>query len=217
MDLVLGAYILLSVASLFCTIVGCKFLLPKNHVYLTTVYLGFLVFFTGRVYEVSRLLIGLDIYNTFELGSIGITGAFCFWLSSNIKIKELIKVPNINKYKGISIVIALLSYIAFGISLYNNPSITEGILDFAMMSFASANIFFYSRYLFLMKDDESGILRSLKMYHIFSFAFCVSVLFLLVAFAINSTMSLFVAGTLISISMILSMIFFKKGVKGWRV
>ena len=83
MNSLLISYSIVNISSIICVLLGYKLLHPKQPLYVTLCYLGFITFFFGRVYELSRLVLHLELYNTFELGFVGIVGAFSFWLSSN--------------------------------------------------------------------------------------------------------------------------------------
>ena len=217
MNSVLHTYILMTLSTLFCLIVNRNFIHPKQKLFVNLSYLGLLVFFMGRLYELARIITGLEIENTFELGFVGITGAFCFWLSSNFKIEECLKIKNLKKYNKKAIILGLLPYLVFLLlAMYNKTSL-EIIKNFILITFISANLYFYIRYLLFIKDDLNNLLVHLKKYYIYSIIFCILILLFFITYTLNLNIVLFIDGILLSITMILKSLSLKEGIKKWKI
>lgn len=217
MNSVLHTYILITLTTLLCLIINKNLISPKQKLFVNLSYLGLLVFFMGRLYELSRVLTGLEIENTFELGFIGITGAFCFWLSSNFKIEECIKINDIRKYNKKAIILGLLPYLVFFLLIMYNLTLLEIIKDFILITFISANLYFYIRYILFIKDDESNLLVHLKKYYIYSIIFCILILLFFITYTLNLNTILFIDGILLSVTMILRSLSLKEGINKWKI
>ena len=55
MNSLLISYSIVNISSIICVLLGCKLLHPKQPLYITLCYLGFVVFFFGRFYEFSNI------------------------------------------------------------------------------------------------------------------------------------------------------------------
>lgn len=217
MDSVLHTYMLITLSTLLCLIVNRDFINPKQKLFVNLSYLGLLVFFMGRLYELTRIITGLEIENTFELGFVGITGAFCFWLSSNFKIEECLKVNDLRKYNKKAITLGLLPYLLFLLlAMYNKTGLAI-VKNFILITFISANLYFYIRYLLLIKDDDNNLLVNLKKYYIYSIIFCVLILLFFIVYTLNLNIILFIVGILLSLVMILRSLSLKEGINKWKI
>ena len=213
MNYLLISYSILTIVSFICVLIGSKLLNPDNPLFVTLLYLSFIVFFLGRLYEVSRLTLNLSLYNVFELGFIGIIGTFSFLLSSNFEISTEINMKPNKKIKIKSILLSIVVGLMYFIILCGDVSVQERITDLIMVIYASYNIYYFMRHIMLSKEDQSNLLKELKMYNVFGIIFSILIVLLLVSFSYNFYLLLFIVNILMSIDMLLMMIFFKKGVR----
>jgi hypothetical protein len=199
-----------------CVLLGYKLLHPKQPLYGTLCYLGFMAFFLGRLYELSRLLLNLELYNTFELGFVGIVGAFSFWLSSNFSIKQKVNRKASKKDVIKCLVVSIIVFSLYFLIIKGTVNKLERMIDFIISIYAASNVYYYLRHLLLIKEDRTGFLRDLKMYNIFGICFSILIILLTVAFAYSINSLLLVMSILLSIDLLLMIITFKKGVKEWK-
>lgn len=216
MNSLLISYSIVNISSIICVLLGYKLLHPKQPLYVTLCYLGFITFFFGRVYELSRLVLHLELYNTFELGFVGIVGAFSFWLSSNFSIRQKVNIKANQK----TIIISLIGSIAVGllyfVILNGTVNKLERIIDFIITLYAASNVYYNLRHLLLCNDDKTNLLNTLKMYNIFELIFSVLLLLLTISFAYNLNSLLIVMSILLGIDLLLMILSFKKGAKEWK-
>lgn len=216
MNSLLISYSIVNMSSLICVLLGYKLLHPKQPLYVTLCYLGFITFFFGRVYELSRLVLHLELYNTFELGFVGIVGAFSFWLSSNFSIRQKVNIKANQK----TIIISLIGSIAVGllyfVILNGTVNKLERIIDFIITLYAASNVYYNLRHLLLCNDDKTNLLNTLKMYNIFELIFSVLLLLLTISFSYNLNSLLIVMSILLGIDLLLMILSFKKGAKEWK-
>ena len=216
MNSLLISYSIVNISSIICVLLGYKLLHPKQPLYITLCYLGFVVFFFGRFYELSRIILNLELYNTFELGFVGIVGAFSFWLSSNFSIRQKVNIKANQK----TIIISLIGSIAVGllyfVILNGTVNKLERIIDFIITLYAASNVYYNLRHLLLCNDDKTNLLNTLKMYNIFELIFSVLLLLLTISFAYNLNSLLIVMSILLGIDLLLMILSFKKGAKEWK-
>ena len=216
MNSLLISYSIVNISSIICVLLGYKLLHPKQPLYVTLCYLGFITFFFGRVYELSRLVLHLELYNTFELGFVGIVGAFSFWLSSNFSIRQKVNIKANQK----TIIISLIGSIAVGllyfVILNGTVNKLERIIDFIITLYAASNVYYNLRHLLLCNEDKTNLLNTLKMYNNFELIFSVLLLLLTISFAYNLNSLLIVMSILLGIDLLLMILSFKKGAKEWK-
>lgn len=212
MDSLFISYSIVNISSLICVVLGYKLLHPKQPLYVTLCYLGFVAFFFGRVYELSRIILNLELYNTFELGFVGILGAFSFWLSSNFSIKQKV---NIKAKKSdnlkclLASVFILLLYLVIRNGTVNK---LERVVDFIITVYAASNVYYFLRHLLQIKEDKTGFLKKIKMYNVFGMLFSVLIILLAIAFAYSINNLLLVMSVLLGIDLLLMLIAFNRGV-----
>lgn len=216
MNSLLISYLIVSISSCICVLLGCKLLHPKQPLYVALCYLGFMVFFLGRIYELSRILLNLDIYNTFELGFVGIIGAFSFWLSSNFKIKQTVNIKASKKNIIICVIISVLVSLLYVVIFKGTANKLEKIIDLIITIYAASNVYYYLRHLLLIKEDKTNLLKGLKVYNLCGIAFSILLLLLAISFAYSINKLLLTISLLLGVDLILMIIAFKKGVKEWK-
>lgn len=213
MDSLLISYLIVCITSFICVLLGNKLLHPKSTLFISLCYLGFIVFFLGRFYEVSRILLKIDIYNMFELGFLGIIGTFSFWFSSNYAIKQEINIKTNKSIIVKSLVFSLIVGLLYFIILVGNVNTLEKIIDLIVTLFAILNIYFFTKHILLIKEDKTGILKSLKLYNILGIIFSILILLLCISFAHDLNILLIIVSILISIVLLAMILEFKKEVK----
>ena len=213
MNILLISYLIVSFVCLICVFIGYRLLHPHNKLFINLCYLFFIVFFFGRVYEVSRIVLGLNIYNTFELGFLGIVGAFSFLLSSNFSIRGETKIKASKKVFITSLLFSIIIGLMYILILYGKVNLQEKITDFIMILYASSNIYYFMRHLLLIKDDKTGLLKSLKIYNILGIGFSILIDLLLLSFAYNLYDNILVISIFMGADLLMMMLTFKKGVE----
>ena len=216
MNNLLIPYSIICLSSLICVILGCKLLHPKNPICITVFYLGFVAFFLGRLYEISRLVLNVEIYNTFIITFVGIIGALAFWLSSNFAIRQQVNI----KAKKTDIIKCLILSIIVGLSYFvmlnGTTNRLERIIELIVTIYVASNIFYYMRHLLLIKDDKTNFLGDLKLYNILGFSFYILIQLFAIAFAYSNNAFLSIISILLSINMLFMLLAFMKGVKKWK-
>ena len=213
MNSLLISYSIVNISSIICVLLGYKLLHPKQPLYITLCYLGFVVFFFGRFYELSRIILNLELYNTFELGFVGIIGALSFWLSSNFSIKQKVDIKA-KKSDNIKCLLASILVILLYLVIRNGTvNKLERVIDFIIIVYAASNVYYFLRHLLLIKNDKTGFLKKLKLYNIFGIGFSVLIILLAIAFVYSINILLLVMSVLLGIDLLLMLIAFKRGVK----
>ena len=213
MNSLLISYSIVNISSIIILLLGYKLLHPKQPLYITLCYLGFVVFFFGRFYELSRIILNLELYNTFGLGFVGILGALSFWLSSNFSIKQKVNIKA-KKSDNIKCLLASILVILLYLVIRNETvNKLERVIDFIIIVYAASNVYYFLRHLLLIKKDKTGFLKKLKLYNIFGIGFSVLIILLAIAFAYSINILFLVMSVLLGIDLLLMLIAFKRGVK----
>lgn len=216
MSILFISYLIVFISSTICVFIGRKLLHPKNPLFVILCYLGFVVFLLGRFYEVSRIILKLDLYNDFELGFVGIIGAFSFWLSSCFAIKEEVNIKVNTSVVIKSLTVSCLVGLLYFVVIFGNVTDMEKIIDLIVDIYACLVVYYYTRSLLLIAEDKSNKIKGIKLYCLLGIIFSILVLFLAISFAYSSYILLLVVSIIMSIILLLMMIAFKKGVKEWQ-
>ena len=210
------SYLIVFISSTICVFIGRKLLHPKNPIFVILCYLGFVVFLLGRFYEISRIILELDLYNDFELGFIGIIGAFSFWLSSCFAVKDEVNIKTNKSVMIKSLITSCLVGLLYFVILFGNVTNMEKVIDLIVDIYACSVVYYYTRSLLLIKEDKSNKLRGIKLYCILGIIFSILVLLLAISFAYSSDILLLLVSIIMSNVLLAMMIVFKKGVKEWK-
>ena len=212
-------YLVMCLSSLACVILGCKLLNPKNNMHATLFYLGFAAFFFGRFYEISRIILGLKIHETFVITFIVTIGALSFWLSANFATAQQVKIKakkaNIMKCLVFSALVCLTYPIMVNgtVMLDGTVDELERVIGLIITIYSAANIFCHLRHLLLIKDDKTGLLKSLKSYNILGLSFYILIQLFAISFVYNNFAFLLTVSILMSVNMMLMLLAFMKGTK----
>ena len=165
--------------------------------------------------EDGVIKIDLAVYThaSFELGFLGIVGAFSFLLSSNFSIRGETKIKASKKVFITSLLFSIIIGLMYILILYGKVNLQEKITDFIMILYASSNIYYFMRHLLLIKDDKTGLLTSLKTYNILGIGFSILIDLLLLSFAYNLYDNILVISIFMGADLLMMMLTFKKGVE----
>ena len=212
-------YLIMCLSSLVCVILGHKLLNPKKYVYINLFYLGFVAFFLGRFYEISRIILDLKIHETFIMTFLVMVGALSFWLSANFAIKRQVRIKarkaDIIKCIVFSVVVCLSYLIMVNGALMLDGAVDEWerIVGLVVTIYSAANIFYHMRHLLLIKDDKTDFLKDFKNYNILGLSFYILIQLFAISFAYGNFVFLLIMSILISVDMVLMLLAFMKGIK----
>ena len=126
-------------------------------------------------------------------------------LTEKIKTSKIVFITSLL----FSIIIGLLYILV----LYGEVNLQEKITDFIMMLYASSNIYYFMRHILLIKDDKTGLLKSLKLYNILGIGFSILIDLLLLSFAYNLYDLLLGISIFMGADLLMMMLTFKRGVE----
>lgn len=216
MNILFISYLIVFISSTICVFIGRKLLHPKNPLFVILCYLGFVVLLLGRLYEISRIILKLDLYNDFELGFVGIIGAFSFWLSSCFAVKDEVNIKTNKSVVIKSLIVSCIVGLLYFVILFGNVTNMEKIIDLIVYIYACSVVYYYTRLLLLINEDKSNKIKGIKLYCLLGIIFSVLVLLLAISFAYSSDILLLLVSIIMSIVLLAMMIVFKKGVKEWQ-
>lgn len=216
MNILFISYLIVFISSTICVFIGRKLLHPKNPLFVILCYLGFVVFLLGRLYEISRIILKLDLYNDFELGFVGIIGAFSFWLSSCFAVKDEVNIKTNKSVVIKSLIVSCIVGLLYFVILFGNVTNMEKIIDLIVYIYACSVVYYYTRLLLLINEDKSNKIKGIKLYCLLGIVFSVLILLLAISFAYSSDILLLLVSIIMSIVLLVMMIVFKKGAKEWQ-
>ena len=210
-----------NLAVLVCSIVGFLFgidyLRPRKVLYANMIVLGMICMALGRLFQCALLWTGGSLTEHFQVGSLGVMGAFSFFFSSNYgQIDSLVDGGGraFTKYR----VVALIG------PLYVVSMLTPILLSPAAMSFKvscvvvspviGAACYFHVKHL-LIPDVDYGVVRCLKAYNALAIALSVLCMWELIALAQSSKALLYISGAGLCAVALAIVQMMDRGVKKW--
>ena len=197
---------------------GTRYLSVKKTLYATMIVLGVGCILLGRLYQCARLLSGETITDIFQVGILGIAGAFSFFFSSNYgQIDSLVDdgSKEFAKYRLIAILGPMCIAALFVPILLGPSRITFKIGCGFTACLIAVACYFHVKHLFI-PDVDYGVVRCLRIYN--ALAFCLAILTMaeLIALANELELLFIVSGIgLCAVSLALVPVM-DRGVKAWR-
>ncbi len=197
---------------------GTKYLSIKKTLYATMIVLGVGCILLGRLYQCARLLSGETITDTFQVGILGIAGAFSFFFSSNYgQIDSLVDDGSrlFSKYRIIAF-IGPMCIAALFIPVLFSPARLAFRIGCGFTAFLIAIACYYHVKHLFIPDVDYGVVRCLRTYN--ALALCLAVLTMaeMIALAKELEWLLIVSGVgLCAVSLTLVPVM-DRGVKAWR-
>lgn len=197
---------------------GIPYLNTRKALYASMIVQGMICVVLGRLYQCALLFTGGSLTDNFQVGSLGVIGAFSFFFSANFgQIDSLVDAgeADFRKYR----LIAVLG------PLYINSMLIPILLSSASLSFKAscaavgvlvgAACYFHVKHL-LIPDVDYGVVRCLRGYNALALAMSVMSMWELIALSMGSELVLIVSGVglcAVSLAMVPVM---DRGVKKWR-
>lgn len=221
MNLILIANIIICVCAFAGFIYGIvKFFKPKKAVYLQMIALAVGCVAFGRLYQVVRLLTGVDMFNGFQLGVFGVIGSLLFLFSANFGTMDSLaddKSKKYIKYRIISFaapVTALVLYILF-ILLTDLPESVK-IASALVTLFVMHASYFHLKHL-ILPDVDFGIIKCLKLYNLLALIYTFLCLAEMIVIGLGNEIGILTVGILIGAIQIGVVISVERGMKKWTI
>ena len=197
---------------------GFRYLINRRTLYASMIELGVGCILLGRLYQCVRLWTGGSLTDCFQVGILGMMGAFSFFFSSNYgQFDSLVDNGSkaFAKYRLISwigpvVVAALYALILFS-PAYRAFKISSGLVSVIIV----AACYFHLKHV-LIPDADYGIVRCLRNYNVLSLCLAALSMLELVAMARDIEWLLIASGIgLCAVSLTLVPVM-DRGVKTWR-
>ena len=167
-----------NLAVLICAAAGfacgaVRYLRPKKPLYASMIVLGLGCIALGRLYQCVRLLTGSSITDRFQLGTLGIVGAFSFFFSANYgQIDSLVDdgsrefAPYRRRaWAGPAVIAALYAAVAAG-----GLSIPGKLVCGGVSAVIGCSCYYHVKHL-LIPDVYYGVVRCLRLYNALALVF----------------------------------------------
>ena len=216
-------YVLIeNIAILICSAAGFvfgayRYLRPKKPLYASMIVLGLGCIMLGRLFQCVRVLTGTSLTDEFQIGILGIVGAFSFFLSANYgQIDSLVDDggTGFRRFRAIAwcgplVIAALYALIAAG------PASIGSKIGCAIAAAVIARACYYHLKHLIIPDVEYGVVRCQRTYN--ALALCIgvsSMLELIAAYRDYSGLFLF-SGTALCALCLLIVPVMDRGVRKW--
>ena len=147
-----------------------RFFRKESVLYVRMIVLGIGCAMLGRLFGTLLYHVNGEFFNGFNVGMLGIIGSFLFFFSANFGQIDSVVDNGSKKFLKARIIalaapisIAALWCLIFAVFGVNDLTVWVGL---EALSLAIAS-YFHLKHL-IMKDDESGILRALRVYNLLS-------------------------------------------------
>lgn len=211
-----------NLAVLVCATVGClsgiRYLNARKALYAGMIVLGMTCIALGRLFQCALLWTGGSLTDHFQVGSLGVMGAFSFFFSANFgQIDSLVDggEAQFRKYRIVALlgplcVAAMLAPILF------SPAARAFKASCAVVSCTiGVACYFHVKHL-LIPDVDYGVVHCLRGYNALALALSVMSMGELIALAWRSNAMLILSGAglcAVTLTLVLAM---DRGVKKWQ-
>ena len=197
---------------------GIRYLNTRKALYASMIVQGMICVVLGRLYQCALLFTGSSLTENFQVGSLGVMGAFSFFFSANYgQIDSLVDggEKTFRKYRLIALigpayVVSMLVPI-----LFSPATMAFKINCVLVETMIAAASYFHVKHL-IIPDVDYGVVRCLRGYNALAVVLSVMSMWELIALSMGSEPVLIVSGVglcAVSLAMVPVM---DKGVKKWR-
>lgn len=195
-----------------------RYLRPKMPLYASMIVMGTACIMLGRTYQCVRLLTGGSITENFQVGVLGVVGAFAFFFSANFgQIDSLVDDGSkaFRRYRMIGlagpVLIGLLGAAAMTAEITVAGKCVCGLVS-VMIGIAC---YYHVKHIFI-PDVDYGVVKCLRKYN--ALAFCFGLLHMAEMIALSHAWDQLLIGisALIAAAVLCMIIAMDRGVKAWR-
>ena len=197
---------------------GIPYLNTRKALYASMIVQGMICVVLGRLYQCALLFTGGSLTDNFQVGSLGVMGAFSFFFSANYgQIDSLVDDggKTFRKYRLIAL-IGPAYVVSMLVPILLSPAAAtfkiSCVIISVMISMAS---YFHVKHLFI-PDVDYGVVRCLRGYNALAVTLSVMCMWELIALALNSQWLLIVSGVGLCAAALTLVPVMDRGVKKWR-
>ena len=172
MNLYLWANIIVCVFA-FCSFIcgAVEFFKPRKALYGKMITGAMICIAIGRIFNIVRLLTGGNLYDNFQLGTLGVAGSFLFLFSANYGAIDSIvddKSEKFIRYRLAGLIIPVLSLCLFvPVFFLSDISLTWKVQAAILYVFVAGDSYYHMKHL-LIPDVDFGVVKGLRLYNFFS-------------------------------------------------
>ena len=211
-----------NLAVLVCATVGfafgIRYLKTRKALYAGMIVQGMICVVLGRLYQCALLWTGGSLTDNFQVGSLGVMGAFAFFFSSNYgQIDSLVDDGGkaFRKYRLIAL-IGPLYVVSMLVPILFSPATKAFKISCVIVSMAITNSSYFHVKHLVIPDVDFGVVRCLRGYNALAVTLSVMSMWELIALALNSQWLLIVSGVGLCAAALTLVPVMDRGVKKWR-
>ena len=197
---------------------GFRYLNSRKALYASMIVQGMICVVLGRLYQCALLFTGSSLTENFQVGSLGVMGAFSFFFSANYgQIDSLVDggEKTFRKHRLIAL-IGPIYVVSMLVPIVFSPASTTFKINCVLVeTMIAAASYFHVKHL-IIPDVDYGVVRCLRGYNALAVAMSVMSIWELIALAQGSEPALIISGVglyAVSLAMVPVM---DRGVKKWR-
>ena len=196
---------------------GIPYLNTRKALYASMIVQGMICVVLGRLYQCALLFTGGSLTDNFQVGSLGVMGAFSFFFSANYgQIDSLVDdgEKTFRKYRLIAL-IGPAYVVSMLVPILLSPAAATFKISCVIISVMIAMAsYFHVKHLFI-PDVDYGVVRCLRGYNALAVALSVLSMWELIALAQGSKLALTISGVgLCAVALTLVPVM-DRGVKKW--
>ncbi|MBP3205327.1 MAG: hypothetical protein IJ147_00230 [Lachnospiraceae bacterium] len=215
--------LVLNVAMTLCAAVSficgaIKYFKPRKPLYATMIVCGVGCIMFGRSYQCVRLLTGYPVTEDFQVGILGIVGAFSFFLSANYgQMDSLVDDGSkaFGKYRAVGWLGTLLIGVLYVIFLRSEVSAGGKIVCGIVTMIIGLACYFHSKHL-LIYDVDYGVIRCLRYYNALAFLYGILCMFEMIALGYQKDVLLIAVSIFMCAVSALIIPAMDRGVQKWK-
>lgn len=211
-----------NLAILVCSIVGIlsglHYLNFRKALYANMIVQGMICVALGRLFQCGLLLTGGSLTERFQLGSLGIMGAFSFFFSANFgQIDSLVDggERQFTKYRIMALVGPVAVMVALIPILLSSVNQTFKISSAAVSCIIGVACYFHAKHI-MIPDVDYGVVRCLRGYNVLAAVLSLLSMLELIALAWNIDILLYGSGVGLCAATLALVPTMDKGVKRWQ-
>ena len=198
---------------------GYRLLKEKQPLYASMITMGMGCLLFGRLYQCFFLSTGGSMTDHFQIGILGVPGAFSFFFSANYgQIDSLVddRSKGFRKYRAIALTGPLVIFaIYFGILF--SPAVLSLKIAYAISTIIIGSACYFHLKHLIIPDVEGGIVRCLRPYNLLALIMGLFSMGEMSALAWNSEKMFFASGMALGVTTLAVVSAMDWGVRKWKV
>ena len=195
-----------------------RYLRARKPLYASIIVMGMGCVALGRLFQCVRVLTGFPLTGGFQVGVLGVMGAFSFFFSSNYgQIDSLVDdgSPTFRRYRALAWAGPAGTALLYVPVLLGPQGAADKVIGAVTAAVIAAACYFHVKHL-TIPDVDYGVVRCLRRFNALALVFAALCLLEMIALAYSSGALLLAADILMAAAAAAVVPVMDRGVKAWR-